>query len=394
VSTSTTFLRSKVARRIVLLFFSCALLPVAILSIVSYYQVSWQLRDESQKQLTHLAKGQGMAIYERLEMLDSDLRLMSSQLGEKGPKGIADIGRTHFDGVTIFGSDGSRRAAWGNAPHLPQLAPVEQRHLRSDKSLLKTIDGCNDGCVYMVRLAKADNSASDVLVAKPSSDFLWAEKNLLPGFDFCVITAVRSVLFCSDATVRSDAIPVSSNSSGLFEFAGDGVTHDAAYWKLMTRPMFLQDPWTIVVSQKHTDALGVMMRFRASFPLLILLSLWIVLLFSLIQIRRTLGPLEELQRGTNEIGAGKFGARVSVDSGDEFEKLASSFNAMGTKLGEQFHMLKAINEIDQAIFASLNREAIVDGVLAHMPNLFPAECFGVCLGGRRQVFDVDSYLPC
>ena len=90
----------------------------------------------------------------------------------------------------------------------------------------------------------------------------------------------------------------------------------------MTRPMFLQDPWTIVVSQKHTDALGVMMRFRASFPLLILLSLWIVLLFSLIQIRRTLGPLEELQRGTNEIGAGKFGARVSVDSGDEFEKLA------------------------------------------------------------------------
>ncbi len=54
-----TFLHSKVARRIVLLFISCALLPVTLLAILSYYEVSSQLREQSQKELTQASKRQG-----------------------------------------------------------------------------------------------------------------------------------------------------------------------------------------------------------------------------------------------------------------------------------------------------------------------------------------------
>jgi len=96
----------------------------------------------------------------------------------------------------------------------------------------------------------------------------------------------------------------------------------------------------------------------------------------MVQVRRTLVPLEKLQEGTQKIDARQFGSRVEVHSGDEFEELAASFNSMARQLGRQFHTLKTINEIDQAIFASLDREAIVDGVLTRMPSLLPSPSAG------------------
>ena len=122
-----------------------------------------------------------------------------------------------------------------------------------------------------------------------------------------------------------------------------------------------------------------MEQFSRSFPLVILLSLWVVVFVSLVQIRRTLVPLEKLQEGTQRIGARQFDGRVEVQSGDEFEELATSFNSMAEQLGRQFHTLKTINEIDQAIFASLDRDGIIDGVLSCMPSLLPSDCFGVCV---------------
>jgi putative nucleotidyltransferase with HDIG domain len=143
--------------------------------------------------------------------------------------------------------------------------------------------------------------------------------------------------------------------------------------------MFVEQPWTVVISQPKSDALASLAKFTRSFPLVMLLALWIVLFVSMVQVRRTLIPLERLQEGTDKIGSGRFESRVEVHSDDEFEVLATSFNTMAAQLGRQFHTLKTINEIHQAIFTSLDREAIVDGVLMHMPNLLSSGCVGVCV---------------
>src|SRR5436309_2821070 len=97
-----TFRHSKVARRIVLLFVSCALLPVTILAIVSYYEVSSQLRQQSQKELTQASKRQGMAVYERLEMLDSELQVLLAIQKEQHKLGSDRALPGHFRGLGLF----------------------------------------------------------------------------------------------------------------------------------------------------------------------------------------------------------------------------------------------------------------------------------------------------
>ena len=66
----TTFLRSRVARRIFVLFICCTLVPIGALAILSFSQVEKKLNELSQRRLHHANKAVGMAILERLIFLE------------------------------------------------------------------------------------------------------------------------------------------------------------------------------------------------------------------------------------------------------------------------------------------------------------------------------------
>jgi len=139
----TTFLRSKVARRIVYLFVWCALLPVTILAVVSFYEVSAQLREQSQRQLASASKSQGMAIYERLELLDDDLQVVSAMIAEHRSLEMGRTQQGHFIGMAAFSTDGRQVARWGNAISSPRLSEEEMR--QAIVRLLRTTHNLAEG---------------------------------------------------------------------------------------------------------------------------------------------------------------------------------------------------------------------------------------------------------
>ena len=73
---------SKIARRIFLMFVSCALIPVFCLSIIAYGNVTKQLHKQSYKRLQRSVKGYGVSLYERLLFLETGLKLFASSLGK------------------------------------------------------------------------------------------------------------------------------------------------------------------------------------------------------------------------------------------------------------------------------------------------------------------------
>ena len=383
----TTVIRSKVAHRIVLLFVLCALLPVIILASLSYYEVSSQLRDDSEKRLSQASKNQGMAILQRLQILESELDVLSLRIDQNERTSASQISPEYFKGFSVFGTDGAERSHWGTMQSFPALTSGEKKHLLSGRTLLK-VGNCADlqNCILLMRTTSGVGSSSFLSVGEVSPEFLWAGNTMPLDLQFCVLSATRILLFCSDDRMCPSPapLPTFNHASGSYQWRKGADVYDAAYWKLLIGPAFLEQPWTIVVSEEHADAVFRVQRFRSEFPLVILLCLWVVLLMSLVQVRRTLGPLQKLREGTQKIGAGKFESRVEVQSGDEFEQLACAFNSMAAQLGQQFHTLTAVKEIDQAIFASLDREAIVDGALARMQNLVPCDAFGV------SIFDHDA----
>jgi putative nucleotidyltransferase with HDIG domain len=381
----TTFLRSKVARRIFVLFVGCALVPIVALTVLSFYQVSNQVKNESQKQLQQLTKAEGFAIYERLTMLDTELRIKSLQVATRKSNQLSDDIGNHFQDARVVKNEPERFSLLGTAPYNANA----QSHLRSGKTLIKTgpCPGAKTAfCFVLMRMIDAEHPESGMLVGQVDPVYLWGADHLPAGFASCVLDSMAKPLYCSGAEMPSDigSRGLSRNVSGLFQWTSNKTHYDAAYWSLLLKPQFATDPWTIVLSRNHEDTVAPMKHFRSVFPFVVALAVWFVVLFSLIQIRRTLVPLEKLREGTTQLSQQKFDSRVEIDSGDEFQDLGNAFNSMSTKLGRQFRALATINEIGHAILASLNREGIVAAVLHGMAGLLPCDSWGVALCEEKQ----------
>ena len=75
-----SFLYSKVARRIFILFVLCALLPLSALAYIAYSQVTTQLQRQADQRLHQENKVAGMTVFERLLVLETDLKLIMTSL--------------------------------------------------------------------------------------------------------------------------------------------------------------------------------------------------------------------------------------------------------------------------------------------------------------------------
>ena len=378
-----TFLHSKVARRIFFMFVSCALLPISILAVVSFFQVAAKLRSQNQMELRQASKARGMTIVERLETLDAEMRTIALGLQRSNVATPHDELESHFLNITVFYPQEKAVPLLGSVLGEQAFNAAEQAHLAKGKSLLLT-HGCTSltkSCLLMVHKIDPSRANSGLLAGQISADYLWDKETLPSSLDLSVFDASTPLLGTKQSAppLRNLAEDKVGQGERWFEWKQGNTQYDAAYWRLLLTPQFHATEWTIVISRKHDEIAAPILEFRQTFALVVLLALWTVTLASLVQIRRTLGPVEKLREATQELVAQRFDSRVEIKSGDEFQDLAASFNSMAGQLGKQFQALKTIQEIDQAILASFDHDGIVDAVLQRLPHLLPCRTCAIAL---------------
>lgn len=79
---------------------------------------------------------------------------------------------------------------------------------------------------------------------------------------------------------------------------------------------------------------------KTLFMVLFVLLFGLVTVLSILFARVITRPVAELRKGSEAIGAGDLGYRVSCDTGDEFEDLANSFNRMASDLKDHIDELQ------------------------------------------------------
>jgi hypothetical protein len=66
--------RSRFGRRLLFMFVTCAIVPLTVLAVLSFRQVTRQLDEQSRVRLAQAGRAMGMAVYDRLTFLDAELR--------------------------------------------------------------------------------------------------------------------------------------------------------------------------------------------------------------------------------------------------------------------------------------------------------------------------------
>ena len=387
----STFLRSKVARRIFTLFILCALLPITALAFISFGQVTDQLYEQSQRRLHQASKAVGLSIFERLLFLDAEMNMVASYHAGRPvvtmPMELGKDLQQRFKGIARISDAGRYTAVLGHIDNPPELTPAEKQILRHGHSFIVTQHPQGvPPRMLLYRLLEPQQLTMGLLMGELDPSYLWGigeESTLPPMTELCVFDHSHTLLFCSlpdpVSFPKQVVDEMARGASGQFEWTHDDNEYLASYWSIPLKFRFRVPQWTVVLSESKTDALAPMANFRRIFPLVVLMSFWVVLLLSTSQIRRNLVPLEKLREGTRRIAMRDFESRVTVTSGDEFEELAGSFNTMASRLGRQFNTLATIAEIDRAILSALETETIADTVLTRMRDVFPCDGIVVTL---------------
>ena len=389
-------LRSRFGRRLLLLFIGCAVLPTAVVATLSYRHVTRYLLTQSETRLHQASKAFGAAIFERLLMLDATLKNIPAQAlippAKDGDSSAAQALDPHavrrFTALEFVTDDGMRLPLTGTLAERPRLTERNRADLAAGLPLLTVLrrEGLPTRTFLLRRVHEREERVrvNGLLIGEINADYLWAT------FDQSLITAgtiltVKDdsghVLVSSVAGVQSafhtlglDARP---DADSLASF--DRTPYVSSTWPILLDEVFAAPTWNLVLGHSRNEVMGPVVRFTDTLLIVVLGSTALVLLLSVHRIRRSLGPLRELQEGTRRIAGRDFRSRVSIRSRDEFEELGASFNAMAVQLDRQFQALATAAEIDRAVLSATSAGEIVATVLARLRDVYPCDAVSVTL---------------
>ena len=92
--------------------------------------------------------------------------------------------------------------------------------------------------------------------------------------------------------------------------------------------------WPIVSEWSWQEAMSAVVVIINQFLLVILVSLFSIIFFSLFFVWLVARPVEVLTKGTDEISQGNFDYKINIRTGDELERLGEKFNKMAKVLKE------------------------------------------------------------
>lgn len=397
IRTEGLFLRSAVARRVFFLFLLSAFVPAALLAALSYGHVSAVVSDYAQRQLAQAGSGHSRALYDRLLGAHFILNAKAAQIRS----GSEAVSTDPFALQRVFQRSylvAHDRAALRLGPLLgdepPRIDARAAAHLAKGEValLLPSLPpGSSAGRPWLAVAIDPARAADGVLIAELEPAYLWGDSDEISyQMEICVLAEGAVVLYCSNDTIGPVAVSVASPEDAGHADAADDWLFDAN--GLFLKSKFGADDWTIVALRHGGLALASLTQLAQTYLGVTLLTLLLVALLSVAQIRRTMVPLEHLIEGTQRIAREEFEQPVRVERDDEFGQLARSLNGMASRLGRQIGALRALSEIDQEILSHLDIEPIIALVQARLLALLPTAVIGAVVVDHRSADLGTAYL--
>ena len=380
-------IKSRLGRRMLTIFVLCALVPITVLAAVSYIQVTRHLRKQAIERLDSMSEFVGQLTIDYLARLLDDVTEIGRVLARGDRMTVAERDSLagamadRFQQVVLIGAGMDTMIVFGSVDRPLGFTAGERAILGSpDEQIIAAPDlpaGWGPLVSVPVRIGRG-GTARVVGRLHPGFVFHTDREMFELATGLSVFGQAGNLLYTSYPTVPAIDEPMMSrllvSHRGELELLVDGRRYVAAFWTIPLT-FYRSRPWKIILSESTSSVLSPLSSFRYYFILIVLVCIWVVLLLSIAQIRRSLVPLRLLKQGTERIAGQDFQARVEVHTRDEFNDLAVSFNTMAAQLNRQFNTLTTIGELDRAVLSTLKEDIIIETVLTRTFDVL--ECDGI-----------------
>ncbi|RKZ94458.1 MAG: hypothetical protein DRQ40_05825 [Gammaproteobacteria bacterium] len=394
-----TFLESKVARRLFLLFIVSALVPIIILAFFSLRQINSLTTQNVEQDLRQGAKSYGLSVYDRLTLLDQKLTIHADALEQSSPTNDADNKSDAFSRLLVINLTDDyvldlTDNTYQSINTFPLISDAEHAFLLQGNPVVLTQYQPNlPAKIFLLRAIK---NSTRIIAGLIEGETLWGG---VDTFDeskgFCVYGTENKLLYCSqmqlDAQLQTIKAEWEEQATGNLQWTDGEHSLLIGFWNLFLKPKFLYPSFTIAITYDHDIALESISRLRNIFIIISLFALVIIAFLSTIQIRRYLIPLEELMKGIKRISNNDFDQPVTVSTDDEFNQLANSFNSMSTRISQQFKFLTTLSEIDQLILSHITLKDILATTISHGNNAVQSKTINIAMVDEKNDELLDLY---
>jgi diguanylate cyclase (GGDEF)-like protein len=359
----TKLFDSRVARSVFGSFLLASLVPLLGFSYVAVSQVGGALERQVLERLSTLSRNYGQMTLDKLVTSGEALGDID-RIGASASREFAGM-----DAVAVI-ENGVERTLFGEWPG--SRAGIDAA---ADQPSVAVVPGPSGAEIVISQRFGATTAFGRV-----SLEYLLRTNGLLDrGTEVCLFAATSpgaEPFYCSSPLPSSavDTLLRHSHEPAETErlvWEADGEEWLMAHWQLFLPSRFHGEPWLVVVSQPRGIALAAVELLERGIPQIAALTLALIVILALAQIRRTLTPLDALLAGTKRIAAQDFGTPVKIGTHDEFADLGLAVNGMASQLGHQFRELRALADIDRLILDSTEIDPVLETVFARLAQLVP-----------------------
>lgn len=336
-----TYLRGRLARRLLMVFVLASVVPVVLTSFLGYRQLvrgadaarAHALRDE--------ARESAFTLLSQLQQASTELAL----IGPTRPMGAAAADSTlpwapAFATVAIVPA--GSRAEW-----LRAIATIPWRMrdpLASGQTILVWSETSGRSQLSLMQL---QHSPERLVIGELETRRMLAQAAPTgPGGGIALAdntAAARVISGDADpvprAVFRQMAGTSIDGAAAAFWRSHDGRWRGSA-WNLFLQSNFAAPPIRVLICEPATDSIAGLSGLRLTLPMMLLGTMAFAIWLAIAQLRRYLGPLETLTAATRQLGASNFDVEVRIRTDDELSDLGNDFNRMAHSLREQHRELQ------------------------------------------------------
>lgn len=376
---SGTFLNSKIAQRIALILFLAAFIPTALITGLTHNTVDKLTVSHAHEKLVADSKNYAISTFSNLMFARSSLYIVSDAMDSSNlalPQALEEHNKAIFNSLLLVTPEGQIQDKTTGAQYYAQsqhknliLAAINEAEPNRARLLVLPVSTKNAKPIIALILPRYKSaSIKSLLIAEINPVYLWGDVADYPSdIGVCAYRLdgkSESRLFCS-----AEENP---------NFKGYMQPKNVADWELFLRGEFQDNAWRFVVKRQYPLSDSPLDNFLSSYGYIgaAVFSLLLVALLSLMQIRRTMVPLERLVEGTRNISKGEF-TQVEVAGESEFAELADSFNGMSANIKRQLETMQSLSSIDRDMATKLDVAQLIKQIIARTQSLMPAAIVSV-----------------
>ncbi len=347
--------RGKVSRRILATVAICAIIPIVTLVGLTFHSTKHRLETDTANRLQLASKNIAIALMSELTSVEMEIRRIALTHSSAEIQGIIPNDSIPFRKQLL-------KRAWVlsspkqlfDLPYTPTAKTLNR--IQSGSPQLTILPGKPQSTLLLwIPVSFRDEQYKTTVAEINISRLLHHAKMFLPEGARVLLTDNYHQYHLFDSDYHIPAQPGSTS----YEIDIDREKYLAGHWNLSLEALYNSAPWHIIVAEPKNLLFSSLLDLQINTALTAFATFWIVLLASLLLIKQTLQPLDQLQQATTKISSGDYNLDLNITSHNEFGKLATSFTSMAEKIQSQINYQQQHTQSVRDIFASTTEKQII-----------------------------------